>query len=365
VRISTAHNHIYLFILGVEMRAIFAACMLLLAPTLANAGGSANGDRLAMVTYWGDDKVALIDTQGQEGKEEIWSIDVLKSAGCPKPYDVRVNAAGSKAFVTCSGGDQIIVIDIVAQLVEWKLTVGKSPRDLQLFSNDHRLLVANSGSDTVSVIDVDARKVLYEIPVGLQPYGVALAQGGKIGLITGWASGDLHILSLGEASGHELGVVKVGLLPYTVVAPRDGGVAYVATNGDHAVVSVDIAKRSIVAREPVGRNPWSIATNPEGTRLLVANNRSGNLSFLDLKGKAPGTFGEQKFFDTGIVLNVAGMSTARAAKNVALSTDGSTGIFTDLANNQVVVVDTATGAIKKAIQVGKAPYGIEMIRPVK
>ncbi|WP_197422418.1 MULTISPECIES: YncE family protein [unclassified Phenylobacterium] len=332
----------------------------------AQAGGaSANGDRLAMVTYWGDDRVALLDTQGQDGKEEVWSIDVLKAAGCPKPYDVRVNAAGSRAYVSCSGGDEVIAVDIVAQLVEWKVKTGKSPRDLQLYDGDKKLLVANSGSDTVSVVDVENRKVLYEIPVGLQPYGVALAQGGKLGLITGWASGDLHVLELGGTSGRVLGKVKVGLLPYTVVAPKDGSVAYVAANGDHSVVAVDVAKRVVVKSQPVGRNPWSIATNPEGTRLLVANNRSGNLSLMDAVGEGgASSFTAGRLLDAGAVLNPSGVSTARAAKNVALTADGKTGIFTDLANNQVVVVDTTTGQIKKAIAVGKAPYGIEMIRPV-
>jgi YVTN family beta-propeller protein len=347
------------------MRSLISTLCALFIPASAIAGGSANGDRLAMVTYWGDDRVALIDTQGQDGKEEVWSIDVLKAAGCPKPYDVRINASGSKAFVSCSGGDEVIVIDIVAQLVEWKIKTGKSPRDLQLFNNDHRLLVANSGSDTVSVVDVDTRKVVYDVPVGLQPYGVALAQGGKVGLITGWASGDLHILSLGETSGRVTSRVKIGLLPYTVVAPKDGNMAYVAANGDHAVVAVNIAKHVVVKSQPVGRNPWSIAINPEGTRLLVANNRSGNLSVLGTTvsgGNA--AFGSQKFIDAGASLNQAGVSTARAAKNVALTTDGLTGIFTDLANNQVVVVDVASGVIKKVISVGKAPYGIEMIRPV-
>ena len=61
-----------------------------------------------------------------------------------------------------------------------------SPRDLQLYDNDRRLVVANSGSDTVSVVDIVNRKVLYDVPVPLQPYGVAIADGGKTALITGW-----------------------------------------------------------------------------------------------------------------------------------------------------------------------------------
>lgn len=330
-------------------------------PGICIAGGSANGDRLALVTYWGDDKVALVDTRGEPGKEEIWAIDVLKAAGCPKPYDVRANRAGSKAYVTCSGGDQIIAIDVVAQMVEWSLKTGSSPRDLQLYDSDRRLIVANSGSDTVSVVDVPNRRVLYDVPVAVQPYGVALANGGRNALVTGWASGDVHVLDLGPTSGSNRGAIKVGLLPYTVVAPGQGSTAYVAANGDHSVVQVDVNRMRVVNRQRVGRNPWSIATNPAGTKMLVANNRSANLSLLPTFNNLPG-FTTPRTLSAGVA-QLGSMRTARAPKNAALSVDGRTGIFTDLANNQVVVVDTDDGHIIRAINVGKAPYGIELLRP--
>jgi YVTN family beta-propeller protein len=154
--------------------------------------------------------------------------------------------------------------------------------------------------------------------------------------------------------------VKAGLLPYTVVAPGQGSTAYVAANGDHSILTVDVNARRIVGTQKVGRNPWSVATNPAGTKLLVANNRSANLSLLPTTNTLPG-FSTPRSIVAGYVIS-GGNRTARAAKNVALSIDGKTGVFTDLANNQVVVVDTDTGQLVRAINVGKAPYGIELLR---
>jgi YVTN family beta-propeller protein len=154
--------------------------------------------------------------------------------------------------------------------------------------------------------------------------------------------------------------VKVGLLPYTVVAPGDGSIAYVAANGAHSVFAVDTATRRVISRQAVGRNPWSIATNPAG-KLLVANNRSSSLSVLQSgRGAGATALRVANTIAAGSVTGPGG-ETARAPKNVALSTDGSVGIFTDLANNQVVVVDTSTGKIRRAINVGKAPYGLDFI----
>jgi YVTN family beta-propeller protein len=117
----------------------------------------------------------------------------LKAAGCAKPYDVRVDKRGAHAYVSCSGNNKLAAIDIVAQMVEYIIETGSSPRDLQLFGDDQRLLVANSGEDTVSIVDITNRRVLYKVPVSLQPYGVAVTDNGKTALVTGWASGDLHI----------------------------------------------------------------------------------------------------------------------------------------------------------------------------
>ena len=346
---------------------LFFSLALLVFTPMAIAGGgsssaaSANADRLIMVTYWGDDRIALIDTQGEEGKEEVWSIDAL-TAGCAKPYDVRVDAAGARAYATCSGTNLLAVVDIAAQQISHTIEVGSSPRDLQLYSDDSRILVANSGNDTVSVVDVENKSVLYTVAVELQPYGVAVVDGGKTALVTGWASGDLHVLDLSETSGRVRERIPVGMLPYTVVASPDGKVAHVAVNAKHAVVSVDVAKAEIVKTTPVGRNPWSLAVSKSSGNLMVTNNRSNDLTLLRT-GTAPGKQVETVATYSAGTGERAGTELARAAKNVSLSSNGLIAAFTDLANNQVVVMDTSSGELRKVINVGKAPYGIEFFRP--
>lgn len=335
------------------------SAMVLTASALAAQAATTTpggGNRLLMTTYWGDDRVALIDIEGRPQGEELWSIDVAKAANCLKPYDVRVTKGGATAFVSCSGATHIIAIDVAAQQVQYTVETGGAPRDLQLFDNDRKLIVANSGSNTVSVVDLGTRKKLYDFPVAVQPYGVALADNGKTALVTGWASGDLHIVSLGETSAKTRAVVPVGLLPYTVIAPLQLGRAYVAVNAEDRVTVVDLKTAEVAEHIAVGRGPWSLAAALDGSRVLVTNNRSNSLSYLRLDGAVEDQ-PRIETFGAG-----AHETVKRAPKNASLSADGATAVFTDLAADQIVVLDVASGDLKRVIQGGKAPYGIEFLR---
>lgn len=350
-----------------SFRAVAAAFhFAMVAPIAAYAGGAASvGNRLVIVTYWGDDEIALVDLQGQPGAETVFRLDVLKDHGCSKPYDVKVNSQGSRAYVTCSGASKLIIVDLVAQLVAGEIPTQNGPRDIALTKDETRAIVANSGSDTISVIDIPGRRILYNISnVGNQPYGTALTNDEKIIVSTAWASGDVFFIEIGATAGTVLGRTEVGPLPYTVVIPPEENIAYVTVNASHSVVALDIAGRRITATIPVGRNPWGAAPSVDGRTIVVANNRSNNISILT-NAAARGALMIER---TRVTLGSGGRAaTGQAvveskAKNASISADGKTGVFTDLANNELMLVDLQSGVKTRTIGVGKAPYGIEFVR---
>jgi YVTN family beta-propeller protein len=348
-----------------RMRAILrmglaAVVVLVMNAQAATSTAPGGGNRLLMTTYWGDDIVALLDIEAPPGKEELWRIDVAKAAGCLKPYDVRLNKGGSLALVSCSGTNLVIAIDVLAQQVQFSIETGMAPRDLVLFDNDRRLLVANSGSDTVSVVDLVNRRKLYDFPVAVQPYGVAVTDAGKTALVTGWASGDLHILSLGGESATSRAVIDVGLLPYTVVAPAGATSAFVAINADDKVVQVDLRSAKVERSIPVGRGPWSLASSVDGRHVLVTNNRSNSLSLI-ASSTAVST-AHPASFTAGSQRRDGGQDIERRPKNAAIGSNGSIAAFTELAGDQIVIVELPSGEIVRAIDGGKAPYGIEFLR---
>jgi YVTN family beta-propeller protein len=66
-----------------------------------------------------------------------------------------------------------------------------------------------------------------------------------------------------------------------VVPSRDGRTLYVALGRAHAVAFVDLARRAVTTRVPVGERPWGVALSPDGTRLFTADGRAGAVSVLD------------------------------------------------------------------------------------
>lgn len=343
---------------------------LIMSGGIALAGSApGQGNQFILATYWGEDAVALIDINGEPGKEEVWRIDVLKTANCAKPYDIRVNAVTSKAYVSCSGNNLIAVVDVVAQQVESTFVTGRSPRDLQIFDGGKKLIVANSGSNTVTVFDIHdgANAKILDFPVENQPYGVAVLKD-KQALVTGWASGDLHIFDMdfakSPASATARAKIDVGMLPYTVVVPKDSDIAYVAANSIHKVIAVDIVNSKKIAEIQVGSNPWSLAASPDGSNVLVTNNRSSSLSLIKTGASTMSIEGlsNTTTMQAGSQVQSDGVDVLRAPKNASISANGSIGAFTDLANNQIGILDLASGAITKVINVGRAPYGIEFFR---
>jgi YVTN family beta-propeller protein len=46
-------------------------------------------------------------------------------------------------------------------------------------------------------------------------------------------------------------------------------------------MAIDVASNAVVATIPVGKRPWNMAITPDGSRLYVANGRSGSVSVID------------------------------------------------------------------------------------
>jgi DNA-binding beta-propeller fold protein YncE len=350
------------------MRNCWLGCVCLITMLTLGAGsahsGSAvgRGNQFVVVTYWGDDKIAMVDLNGSPGAEAVFEIDVMKEKNCAKPYDVKVNKAGTRAYVTCSGTDHVIVVDLMARLVDPNtLPSGSGPRDIAITDDEKLAIVANSGDDSVSVISIPERRILYKVPVD-QPYGVALTNDEKVALISSWGSGELHFIRLGASSGTNYAKLVVGPLPYTVVVPPNSQTAYVTVNSKHQVIAIDIAGPRIIGPIVVGRNPWGAAPSADGSSIIVANNRSAEVTVLKADAGRGGIMVADTSISVGAGGKAGGPSVMSAPKNVSISFNGKVGAMTDLANNELVVLNLENNTKAKTISVGKAPYGIEFVK---
>jgi YVTN family beta-propeller protein len=160
----------------------------------------------------------------------------------------------------------------------------RSPIALALSADGSRLLTANQTSGTVSLIDTKSARVLDEVATGEKPAGVAISADGSRGVVTHWYGYDVAILEVKPDKLTVAGRVEVGPEPRGVVLGLEGRTAYVAVGVSNEVVRVDLDKRQVTGRLTVGREPRGIALAPDGTRLLVGNARSRNLSVIAIAG---------------------------------------------------------------------------------
>jgi YVTN family beta-propeller protein len=330
------------------------------APAAKKTGGNRGG--LAVITNWGGDNISLIDT---EKKQELSKIKVGA-----KPYDVKVDRAGRFAYVTCSGANFIAKVDLQAMLEQEdaRIVVGDSPRDIQLTTDERRAVTANAGTNDVSVVDLVAGKELYRVklPDASIPYGVGLAEKDRTAVITLWGSGKAVILELGADSGKVVATMDVGVLPYTVAVTPDESYALITSFATDKVFVIDIAARKVVDNIAVGRTPWGLSISPKGDTALVANFYSGEAALLAIQKKPTDPLaaaGAPVSLKASIKMldPLAAGDTLGKAKNSAYAKDSRMALLTDLAKNQVMILDTETRQVVGVIKVGQAPYGIAYV----
>jgi YVTN family beta-propeller protein len=160
----------------------------------------------------------------------------------------------------------------------------RSPIALALSTDGSRLLTANQTAGSVSLIDTQSGQVLDEVATGEKPAGLALSPDGTLGVVTHWYGYDLAILEVGSERLKVAGRVEVGPEPRGVVIAGDRRTAYVAVGVSNEVVRVDLDARQVTGRLTVGREPRGLALTPDGSRLLVGNARSRNLSVIATAG---------------------------------------------------------------------------------
>lgn len=330
----------------------------LLCPLVSFGKGGADGAKhkshLVITTNWAEDNCSLVDIE--QGKE-LAKIDVGQ-----KPYDVKVGPAGRFAYVTCSGSDFLATIDIQAMLemTDRRVVVGASPRDLALTPDNKRAIVACAGTDGITVVDIVNSRKLYSVDVGAIPYGIALTNDGKLALVTCWGANTAVLVELGKDSGKVLKTLNVGSLPYTVVISKDDRIGIVSCFGSHKVFAIDIENQKVIGQgTEVGRSPWGLALSGSG-QALTANFYSNDVSVLSVDSGANPPIVEEARIRL-VSADDDGTIVQRRAKNATFAGAPNIAVISDLANNELMIVDTDKKLLIRTIKVGKAPYGIAWI----
>jgi YVTN family beta-propeller protein len=229
---------------------------------------SADGNTL-VVTNRVSGSVSIIDTKGHRVRSVF--------SGCPQATDAVILPDSSKAFIACSGGDQVMVLGLarltsaIAQdhsdrLLTF-LDVGQTPVHLALKPDGGEIFVCNFNGDSISEINTSTNEVGGVYLVGAHPaYAVATADNSML-----WIS-DFNADSVGAYSIDDGRLIKptihVGGGPDALALSADGFLllAVDAQSGDVSAVrtrsytsSGAIRIGSLFTMLPAGNRPSSIA----------------------------------------------------------------------------------------------------------
>lgn len=213
-----------------------------------------------------------------------------------------------RGFVSNTSQNTISEIDPVSLEEVRRIEVGHGPRGLGIVPGDKYVLVSNSGSDSVSIVDVELNVELRKIPVGRDPRHMAITADGKAAYICIWGDGIVLKLDTGAlASGH----------PETV----------------SIVETIDVGSTA---------HPYSVAIDPTGTKVFVANTQAPFASVIDIATSSV----------TRVDLGAIG------GRAVAFSPDGQYALITVETTSSVAVVRLSDLAVMRHIPVGPGPRGL-------
>ena len=198
-----------------------------------------------------------------------WTIRA-RFGGCPGADSLAILPDSSKAFVACSGGHQIMAIQLAWQAdpnlghtdtrndaLEALLNVGQSPAWLALKPDGGELFVSNTGSNSISEVVTSSDDVGGSYLIGSAPgFGIVSADNA---LLYESSLQSQQIAVYGIDDGRRLGAIHVGDGPDRMAFSADGHLLFAIDRRSGDVAAVRTDTRSLFTLFSVGRDPIAIA----------------------------------------------------------------------------------------------------------
>jgi YVTN family beta-propeller protein len=243
----------------------------------------------------------------------------------------------------------LAIVDPGTKAVVGRVPTGEAPHEVAVSDDGKLAFVSNYGArtpgHTLSVIDLEAQKETHRVNLGPmgRPHGLAYSSGKLyftaeraklIGRYDPGANRVDWLLGTGQNSTH------------MILFNRSGEEAFTSNIGSNTVTAIAMSGNWDETVIPVGKGPEGIDISPDGAEVWSASSRDGGISIID-----PAARTVKQTFNIG----------TKRSNRVKFAPDGKRALVSDLAGNELVVVDAVKREVIKRLNIGRQPEGILIV----
>ncbi len=275
-----------------------------------------------------------------------------------QPHGITVTPAGDRAYLSCSGPDDVIAFDPATDAELWRTDCGPNPHMLAITPDGRYVFVGIFGErgslGQTDVIDTERRTRIRTVETGLGPH-VLYAPNDRHVYVTAWV--DRHISVL-DARTHEVARrIPIPGIPRPIAVDPDEQRLYAAISGFHGFIVVDLGTGLVdrivehppyppEAPVPEHNTPvHGLAFRPASRELFVTSVIDDKVYVYDLPA-----------CDLS-----GGIEVGYGPNWIAFAPDGQAAYVSNALADTVSVIDAASRVVVATISVGKAPKRLAVV----
>ncbi|MGW4400347.1 YncE family protein [Amycolatopsis nivea] len=253
------------------------------------------GRGLLFVAHLGASEVVEVDVRAHRVVRTI--------GGLSQVHGVLTVPALHRVFATATGDNQMAALDEDTGAVRTRAPTGAYPDGLAFDPRRGAVWTTNETGGSETVIDAATGAVRGTVALGGEAGNVAYDSAADRMLADVQGTGELAVIDPAT-----LAVARRWPLPgcdhdHGLALDEAARLAFVACDGNAALLTVDLNSGKVLGQNPVGQNPDVLAYDPGAHRLFVAA-ESGTVTVLELHGRALSVAGAGHLADGAHVVAV-------------------------------------------------------------
>jgi YVTN family beta-propeller protein len=176
------------------------------------------------------------------------------------------SADGRYLIASCEFDGSLVKVDVERQQVLGRLPLARHcmPQDVKLSPDGSVFFVADMDAGGVHLIDGDHLGYMGFIPTGKGAHGLYVSRDSRVLYVSNRGEGSVSVIDFGSRKEVAKWKLPGGGSPDMGGVSADGKVLWLAGRYNSEVYAIDTRDGKLLARIPVGREPWSACTRSPG-----------------------------------------------------------------------------------------------------